>query len=903
MQEQISFGVWLRKQRRALDLTRQAFADQVGCAEVTLRRIEAGTLKPSRELAGILLDRLGTPETDRLKWISFARGLSDIPLSSAPPSNKPDTNLPAPLTSFIGREKEQSEVIGLIAKRRLVTLTGSGGVGKTRLSIKVGEQVLRNYADGVWMVELAPILESLLVPRRTAIAIGLRDEPKRPVIDMLCDYLREKQMLIIFDNCEHLLDACAQLADALLKHSPGLKILATSREALGILGEAVYPVPSLQLPEVQKLVKNFRDCESVRLFEERAQLYRMDFSLTIDNAPSVVRICSRLDGIPLAIELAAARVNNLSPKIIEERLQGTFSLLTTGNRTALPRHQTLRAAIDWSYDLLAPVEQALFQRLSIFVDGWTLEAAKFVCSDASIKSEAILDLLTQLINKSLVVAEAEEENERTRYRMLETIRQYANEKSVESGETDRLQDKHLEFFLNLAENAEPHVIRPEQIEWLCVLDNDYDNLRLALDWALRKDTAKPALRLCAALGYYWEIRGHWIEGAKSLATALAMPVDNRDDTEKAARVRALIQDANLADDLDNLERLINASDLALSLANECSDQRDIAIARLYTGLALNRLGDYDKAIPYLAESVIEFQRLNDPYWEAYANMHLGGAILWSKSTNINPDTIIDHSLRNVELARKAGERGRLARVLIAYSSGLVRVGQAEKAKKHLIEAQKAIEEIGSNYDGIQICLAEIEWLEGNPQRAKAIITESHARLQLNGEKALSSSCLQKLGLLSIEEGDLEQAQIYLEDALSIAQDVGLDYSIAGLLILLSALFYLQGDKEKSRQNIRKSIPLVKKLNPVAKIDLLALLFISPYYEKSENGVLLLGALDISQKKLPWRPHPLIKRYLVRAKANASNSLGKKEFESAFAQGQKMSLDETLDLALKTVGEM
>ena len=352
----------------------------------------------------------------------------------------------------------------------------------------------------------------------------------------------------------------------------------------------------------------------------------MDFSLTIDNAPSVVKICSRLDGIPLAIELAAARVNNLSPKIIEERLQGTFSLLTTGNRTALPRHQTLRAAIDWSYDLLSPVEQALFRRLSIFVDGWTLEAAKFICSDETIKSEAILDLLTQLINKSLVVAEAEEENERTRYRMLETMRQYANEKSVKSGETDRLQDKHLEFFLNLAETAAPHLIRPEQIEWLCVLDNDYENLRLALDWAVRKYSAKPALRLCAALGYYWVIRGHWIEGAKSLATALAMPVDNRDDTEKVVQVRALIQDANFADDLDNLERLKNASELALSLATKCSDQRDIAIARLFTGLALNRLGDFDEAIPYLAESVIEFQRLNDPYWEAYANMHLGGRL-------------------------------------------------------------------------------------------------------------------------------------------------------------------------------------------------------------------------------------------------------------------------------------
>src|SRR6266498_4385751 len=245
MQEEISFGTWLRKQRRALDFSRQSFSNQVGCAEVTLRRIEAGALKPSKELASILLEKLGIPDTERSQWISFARGLSGFPLSSTSPSRKPSTNLPAPLTTFIGREKEQSDVIKLITKHRLVTLTGPGGVGKTRLSTKVGEQVLRDYDDGVWFVEFAPVLDPLLVQRTTAIAIGLRDEPQRPVIDMLSDYLTEKQTLIILDNCEHLLGACAQLADSLLKRCPSLKILTTGREALGILGEAMYLVPSL----------------------------------------------------------------------------------------------------------------------------------------------------------------------------------------------------------------------------------------------------------------------------------------------------------------------------------------------------------------------------------------------------------------------------------------------------------------------------------------------------------------------------------------------------------------------------------------------------------------------------------------------------------------------------------
>jgi predicted ATPase/DNA-binding XRE family transcriptional regulator len=393
MQEEISFGTWLRRQRRALDLSQQAFANQVGCAEVTLRRIEAGRLKPSKQLANIILEKLDTPQSERSQWISFARGLSGIPCPPTRFSNKPITNLPAQLTTFIGREKEQADIKMLIAKDRLVTLTGSGGVGKTRLSIRVGEQALQYYADGVWLVEFASILDPLLVPRTTAIAIGLRDEPQRPVIDMLSDYLRDKKILLILDNCEHLLDSCAQLADTLLKRCPALKVLATSRETLGILGESIYRVPSLQLPDLQKWLENIRFYESVRLFEERAQLIQADFSLTLENSPVVAKICTYLDGIPLAIELAAARVGTFSIEQIEARLRQSFDLLTTGNRTALPRHQTLRATIDWSYDLLSLAEQILFQRLSVFVNGWSLDAAQSICSDLNQEFETIPSLL------------------------------------------------------------------------------------------------------------------------------------------------------------------------------------------------------------------------------------------------------------------------------------------------------------------------------------------------------------------------------------------------------------------------------------------------------------------------------------------------------------------------------
>jgi predicted ATPase/DNA-binding XRE family transcriptional regulator len=425
MQEEISFGKWLYKQRRALDLTRQAFADQVGCAEVTLRRIEAGTLKPSKELASLLLEKLGIPGTELPQWISFARGLSGFP-SQYISSKKPITNLPAPLTTFIGREKEQLEVIQLIAKHRLVTLTGSGGVGKTRLSIKVGEQILGNYADGLWLVELAALSDPTLIPQTAVGLFGITAQSNIPFTDLLINFLHAKSALLILDNCEHLLDACAHFSDTLLKSCPLLKILATSREPLGSAGEAIYRVPSLALPDSKQLLDSFREFESVNLFEERAQLAQFDFSLTLENASSVAQICHRLDGIPLAIELAAAKVGVLSTEQIAKQLDESFNLLTGGNRTALPRHHTLRASMNWSWGLLTELEQTLMRQLSVFAGGWTLESAYAVCDGD------VLNLMSALVKKSLVVAN-QASGQEPRYRFHEIVRQYMYERLSESG--------------------------------------------------------------------------------------------------------------------------------------------------------------------------------------------------------------------------------------------------------------------------------------------------------------------------------------------------------------------------------------------------------------------------------------------------------------------------------------
>ena len=505
MKAPLSFGEWLHKQRRALDLSRQHLADQAGCAEITLRRIEAGTLKPSKELASILLRKVGVPQNELEQWIRFARGQADLPsLEQSVSETKPHTNLPALLTSFIGREKEQAEVVSLLTKHRLVTLIGPGGVGKTRLSLKVGERQLAGFVNGIWLVELAPLNNPELIPQTIASIFGMTSTSNVPLTEALINYFRAKTALLILDNCEHILDACAQLTDTLLKHCPNLKIIATSREALGILGEASYPVPSLGVPDTEKPLDSYREFESVRLFEERAQLARFDFSLTMQNASSVAQICHRLDGIPLAIELAAVHVNQFSPSEIATQLNDSFKILIGGNRTALPRHQTLRASIDWSWDLLTDAEQTLMRQLSVFSGGWSLDAALEVCDGD------VMGLTGSLVRKSLIVMNQEGRRE-IRYGFHEVIRQYALEKLSDSDESARTRDKHLDYFIEFADPFSDQLYIGRKKKWIDLFELENDNLRSALRWGVEHHPLK-AVKLISCLGSFWLAQGYFAEG-------------------------------------------------------------------------------------------------------------------------------------------------------------------------------------------------------------------------------------------------------------------------------------------------------------------------------------------------------------------------------------------------------
>lgn len=397
-------------------------------------------------------------------------------------------NLPTQLTSFIGRERELKEAQEKLASAKLLTLIGPGGTGKTRLSIQIATEQMTKFKDGIWLVELAPISDPTFIIPAVASVFDIREVQNIPLIQLVVDYLRAKKLLLVLDNCEHLVEASAQVAGHLLHTCTELKIVASSREALGIDGETVYRVPSL------------KDDEATRLFVERATKAEPRFKITDENASFVAQICSRLDGIPLAIELAAARVKLFSPKQIAERLDDRFKLLTGGSRTALPRQQTLRALIDWSYTSLHEPEQRALRRLAVFSGGWTFEGAESVIGE----SEA-MDTLGSLVNKSLV--NVEEQETTSRYRFLETIRQYAMERLLESGEAADARDRHLEYILEVAKQAELRMFGTETQEWLDQMETEHDNLRIAFEWASSNHPAK-ALKLAYALGGFWTIRDH-----------------------------------------------------------------------------------------------------------------------------------------------------------------------------------------------------------------------------------------------------------------------------------------------------------------------------------------------------------------------------------------------------------
>lgn len=558
-----------------------------------------------RDLGEHALRSLARPE--RVCQLTAPGLLDDFaPLRS--PTARPN-NLPAALTPFIGRERELTEVNELLERTRLLTLTGPGGTGKSRLALEIAADRLDAYPDGAWLVELAPITDPALLVSAIGGALRVSEQPGRLLDAALADYLRHKQLLVILDNCEHLIDACAHHASEMLRAAPGLAILATSREALGVAGETSYRVPSLGLPATDTTdLEALRRSEAVQLFTARAQAVQPGFDLTGRNAPIIGDICRRLDGIPLAIELAAARTRALSVTDIAARLDDRFRLLTGGSRAALPRQQTLRALVDWSWDLLSVQERRLLQRLAIFAGGWMLQDAEAVCADPpgadrppdAIDEFDVLDLLASLVDKSLAATEAGPGGA-TRYRLLETIRQYARDRLLESGEAVLLRDRHAAHFLAVAEAAAPQSRGAEMLTVLLRMEVDLDNFRTALEWDIDRHP-EDGLRLATAMEFCWVFVGRVMREGRSWLERLLRRVEplpeepGESDRERASlHARALAALSQLNESLGDFELSVRLGKEAVALARRAEDEETLANALSVICDAAAFLGDYERA--------------------------------------------------------------------------------------------------------------------------------------------------------------------------------------------------------------------------------------------------------------------------------------------------------------------
>ncbi len=572
-------------------------------AAVELVRDRLPTLISLRDLGLVRLRDLASPE--RLYQVQHPSLRRDFPALRS--LELTPNNLPQQATSFVGRELELGEVTKALARARLLTLVGVGGIGKTRLSLQVAADILEDYADGVWFVELAPIADHRLVTHAVAKVLGFAEEPGRPLVDVIVEWAADKRLLLVLDNCEHLIGACAALAEQLLRGTAGVKVLASSREALRIPAEVVYPVPTLGVPESDKADADatYSRYPAVRLFAERASAVLPSFQLHARNGGTVADICRHLDGIPLAIELAAARVRAIPVETIAARLDDRFRLLSTGNRTALPRQQTLRALIDWSHELLSAQERAVFRRLSVFAGGWTIEGAEAICSGAGVDGREVLELLASLVDKSLVAVELDS----GRYRLLETIRQYAKEKLEAAGEENGVRERHLDFYLAFSEAAEAHQNGPDQSAWRIRLDLEQENFLSAHEFCGRSaDAGAKGLRLANAMRMYWFRRGLLPTGKRVVTEALHHPGAQTRDKPRSIALSSAGLFCSFAGEYDEATGYLEES---LAIARELADREQIIATLESLGFAELGRGCLEAARGHAEEALALAREIGD----------------------------------------------------------------------------------------------------------------------------------------------------------------------------------------------------------------------------------------------------------------------------------------------------
>lgn len=799
-------------------------------------------------------------------------------------------NLPVQLTNFIGREEEMKQVKDLLKQTHLLTLTGSGGAGKTRLAMQVAADVIDDFANGVWFIELASLFEPDLLPQTIMKVFGLKEEPNRGLENTLFDYLKDKEILIILDNCEHLIDKCAFLAEKLLSISPKLKIIVTSRELLHCSGEQTHRIASLDTPDPEDKLspEKLSQYEAVRLFIERALAVNINFRVNKDNAPALAQICHQLDGIPLAIELAAARIKVLPLEKINERLDDRFKLLTGGKRTALPRQQTLRALIDWSFDLLSEEEKIIWRRLSVFTGGWTLEAAEEVCSDEKIDKAEILEFLNQLTEKSIIIYNEEKE----RFVMLETIRQYGKDKIREANEYEKISDKHLRFYLELAETRSRKLRGSETESMLKVLDIEIGNLETGLKRSIEGNHNEEGLRFAAAMGMYWQIRGYISDGIHWLESILL----KNPETNNSIYCKVICQMGNFArlkGDVDKARKLLDDS---LQIRRKLGDKVGINDSLIRLGILEYDQGRYEQANELYEEGLGIYRELGNKFGIAVILNNLGN-VYSNQGEYSKASALYEESLAT---RRETGDKIGIAICLnnlgiIAYEQG-----EYKKSTDLLQESLQLRHQIG-NKEGIAITLmnlGNVAYYQGEYASASEFYNESLNISREIGDKSCIVDSLYDLGKVSLEQEDLEQASKLFMESLAISREIKAQSQIAVSLYGLGRIAFTQKEYEHAKKYYHESVAIYReagnKKDIVLNILRLAEMHVSAGCYAA--GAKLLGFINAKYFELNRIKFPIADQIIFDDSiTKIKEKLNPEEFSKNFEEGKFLTLEEAIEL--------
>lgn len=815
-----SFGQWLQQRRKACDLTQHDLAERAGCAYETVRKIEAGTRRPSRQLTELFAQALGVPAEEIPTVVEFARAYendSTLRLEGSgtlSPASRPrhPGNLPAQRTSLVGRTHEIAAVRRLLLDDlddnvRMVTLHGPPGIGKTRLGLQVAATLREHFADGVFVVYLAPVADPDMVAPTICRALGVKEVAQEHAAITLERYLQDKEVLLLLDNFERVVPA-RSLLDQLLETCPDLKVLVTSRAALRVYGEHQFEVPPLSVPDpsVSLRPEDLEQYDATKLFIERSRADNFNFAPTRGNTRAIVEICRLLDGVPHAIELAAARCRVLSPQAILSLLGERFSLLSAGEFDVPAQQQTLRRAIDWSYDSLNEDEQAFFRRASVFVGSCMLEAFEAVCGPVShspgvqgnghiVPGRGVVDQVTGLLDKSLL-RRSETPDGSARFSMLWTVREYAREKLVESGEQDRFQRRHAEYYLKLVEEAEPKLTSGERYPYLERLDAEMHNLRTALDWCLSSfGDAEIGLRIAGALHWFWYFRGLLSEGRAWLEKALSVAGALRDSAAGAKVLDAAGRLALLQDDYATMYLRLEES---VALWRQLGEKRGLAYALTDLGIAMiyrSRSAGTDGQ-QMLRDALRLLEEVGDKWGLAFALDIMADATLLMGGSEREAIRYREESLK---LYRKLGDRWGTSSQLIELGHAALRQGDYEKARARLEDGLAMQREIGDRWIIAHSVrsLGDIAWYEGEYVLAAAYYQESLTLSRELGDKLRESFALRNLGHLACDHGDYDKAEALFRQSLELAYELGNVQNASLCFAGLAGVATFKGQTERS----------------------------------------------------------------------------------------------------------